>query len=153
VWLGWVASAACVESSHLDERKRLGRLDVHLTRKTYTIAQRLEVMWHGRDLGPAGGMIPRAAVPHRVKPAIQFRPTGLTHRRSQISPVEDKPVRRQLIKMGRDGVLPTIDGQIAVRAIIGHNDQDVGFRLSRYLRSRTNPRTCCCGSRRESYIL
>jgi hypothetical protein len=72
-------------------------------------------------------MVPRTAVAHRVLAGEQFCTTRLAHRHTKVGAIERQPLRSQSINVWRLRILPAKQRQIIVRAVIGHNDKDIGL--------------------------
>ena len=125
--LGGVAHAACIKARHILERIRLGRLHVHLACNPHAITQLTQVMGHARYRCSTCRVVPRAAVAHRVLTGEQFRTARLAHCLTKISAIEREALRRQSVDVWRPCILPTVQGQVVVRAIIGHDDENIGL--------------------------
>jgi hypothetical protein len=70
-------------------------------------------------------MVPGAPVAQRIKTGIQFRPTGLAHGGTEVSPVESEPLGRQSVDIGSLGILTSVEGQVVIGTVVGHNEKKV----------------------------
>ena len=123
---GGVANTTGIEAADIFERKRRRRFDVHLAGDAHSVAQRAEVVRHALDGRLAGGVIPRAAVMQRVLAGHQLRTARLAHRLGEPGAVEGESLAGQAIDVRRLRVLASVQRQVVVCAVVGHDDEKVG---------------------------
>ena len=70
-------------------------------------------------------MIPGASVAQRVKAGIQFRPAGLAHGGTEVSPVEGQALGGQAVDVRGLGILPAIERKIIIGTVVGQNNQEI----------------------------
>src|SRR5690606_36756468 len=94
-----LAHAVLIETGNPLERKRLRRLDVRLSGEADTIAELAEIVRQAPHVAAACGVIPGAAVPHRIEPRVELGTTRLAHRRADVRALEDEPGAREAVDM------------------------------------------------------
>ena len=122
-----IADAVGVEAADVLKRKRHRRLDVHLAGDAHSVAQRAEVVRHAFHTGLAGGVIPGTAIVQRVLSGHQLGTARLAHRLGEVGAVEGEPLAGQSIDIRGPGVLAAVQWEVVVRAVVGHDDQEVGL--------------------------
>ena len=122
-----VADAVGVEAADVLKRKRRRRLDVHLAGDAHSVAQRAEVVRHAFHAGLAGGVVPGTAVVQWVLSGHQLGTARLAHRLGEVGAVEGEPLAGQAIDIRGPGVLAAVQWEVVVRAVVGHDDQEVGL--------------------------
>jgi hypothetical protein len=73
-------------------------------------------------------VVPGASISQRVLPGVKLRAAGLANGHGQVSAIERKTLLGEGINIRRAGVLPAIQRQVVVGAVVRHNDEDVGTR-------------------------
>ena len=126
-----------IKAGHLFERKAGLWRYMHLARDPGAITRWGEVMRQALCLGATSAVIPSAAVPHRLLAGVKFRTAGLAHSSCDIGFVENESLRGEPVDVRRLRVLTAVDGEIAERAVIGEDEQDVWLCPSREQRAES----------------
>ena len=84
-------------------------------------------MGHRGDVRTACRVIPGASVPQRKHAGVEFRAAGLAHGLAEVGAVEGQALLGQCVDVGRLCILSTIQGKIVEGAVIGDDDQEIGF--------------------------
>ena len=72
-------------------------------------------------------MVPRTAIADWVLAGEQLRPTRLAHRYTEVGAIERQSLCSQPINVWRLCILPTVQGQVVLRTVIVHYDEDIGL--------------------------
>ena len=70
-------------------------------------------------------MIPSAAIPQRILSCHEFGTARLTHRLGEVGAIEGQALRGETIQVGCLRVLSSVGRQVAERAVVCHDNQNV----------------------------
>jgi hypothetical protein len=94
--------------------------------KTHPVTEWFEVVRHALGLGTACRVIPGTPVSKGELTAEKLGSAWLAHRFGKIGAIEDQSLGGQSINIWSLRVLTTKDRQVAVGAVVRHDDQKIG---------------------------